>query len=57
MSLAKSLNLTVIAEGVELNHQLSHIKDLKCHYGQGFFFSKPMEPVDIDRWIRSESLT
>jgi EAL domain-containing protein (putative c-di-GMP-specific phosphodiesterase class I) len=57
VSLAKSLNLTVIAEGVELNHQLSHIKDLKCQYGQGFFFSKPMEPVEIDRWIRSESLS
>ncbi len=56
VSLAKSMNLSVIAEGVELNYQLSRIKELECQYGQGFFFSKAMEPVAIDRWIRSEAL-
>jgi len=53
VSLAKSLNLQVIAEGIELNHQLSSIKDLRCHYGQGFLFSRAMDPAAVDIWIES----
>lgn len=57
ISLAKSLNLSVIAEGLELNHQLSYIKDLQCRYGQGYLFSEPMESALIDRWIRTENIS
>ncbi len=56
ISLAKSLNLNVIAEGLELNHQLSHIKDMQCGYGQGYFFSRPLDSSAIDSWIRSENI-
>jgi diguanylate cyclase (GGDEF)-like protein/PAS domain S-box-containing protein len=56
VSLAKSLNLSVIAEGLELHHQLSHVKDLQCRYGQGYIFSEPMESDLIDRWIRTENI-
>ncbi|MEI6213006.1 MAG: EAL domain-containing protein [Desulfuromonadales bacterium] len=54
ISLAKSLNFDVIAEGVELDHQLEQMKGLECQFGQGFLFSKPMEPGDIDAWLRQE---
>jgi EAL domain-containing protein (putative c-di-GMP-specific phosphodiesterase class I) len=54
ISLARSLNFDVIAEGVELNHQLEQMKELECRFGQGFIFSEPMQPGDIDAWIKSE---
>lgn len=57
ISLAKSLNLDVIAEGVELNHQLDQIKELDCRFGQGFLFSKPMEAAAIDGWLIENGLT
>ncbi|MBI5484206.1 MAG: EAL domain-containing protein [Deltaproteobacteria bacterium] len=56
MSLAKSLNFDVIAEGVELDHQLEQMKGLDCRFGQGFIFSKPMKPDDIDAWMQAEEL-
>jgi diguanylate cyclase (GGDEF)-like protein/PAS domain S-box-containing protein len=55
ISLAKSLNFDVIAEGVELTHQLSTIEDLRCQYGQGFLFAQPMGLHEIDAWVKSEN--
>ena len=56
VSLANSLNLNVIAEGVELSHQLSRIQEMQCQYGQGFLFSHPMESPAIEQWIKEEKL-
>ncbi len=49
LSLAQSLNLDVIAEGLELIEQLAHFKDLNCKYGQGFLFSRPMPAGSVDK--------
>ncbi|GAB4485864.1 MAG: hypothetical protein OHK006_12700 [Thermodesulfovibrionales bacterium] len=51
IALAQSLSLDVIAEGLELDHQISQVRDLKCRYGQGYFFSKPMASSSVDAWI------
>jgi diguanylate cyclase (GGDEF)-like protein/PAS domain S-box-containing protein len=51
ISLAKSLNFEVIAEGVEIEHQLSRIKEMHCAYGQGFLFAHPMSIQDVDGWL------
>lgn len=56
LSLAKSLNFEVIAEGVEMNHQLEHIKGLDCRFGQGFLFSRPMNPDAIEAWMQAEGV-
>ncbi|MDC0534172.1 EAL domain-containing protein, partial [Francisellaceae bacterium] len=40
--LAHSLNIPVLAEGVELESQASHIKQLDCQYAQGYLYSKPL---------------
>jgi diguanylate cyclase (GGDEF)-like protein/PAS domain S-box-containing protein len=53
ISLAKSLNFDVIAEGVELDHQLDQIKGLDCQFGQGFLIARPMAPGAIDAWIKA----
>lgn len=45
IALAKALNLTIIAEGIESIHQLHQLRILGCEYGQGFLFSRPI-PVD-----------
>ncbi len=41
--LAKNLRLDVVAEGVETRHQVAQLRQLDCEYGQGYFFSKPLE--------------
>lgn len=46
-NLAKSLNISVIAEGVELEEQYNLLKDLKCDIIQGYYFSRP---VPFDRF-------
>ena len=42
ISLAHSLHLKVVAEGVETEEQLAYLKKLSCDYAQGFFFSEPV---------------
>jgi diguanylate cyclase (GGDEF)-like protein/PAS domain S-box-containing protein len=54
VSLAKSLNFDVIAEGVEMEHQLANIKNLHCGYGQGFLFARPMAFNAIDGWMEGQ---
>ncbi len=43
LTLARSLGIRVVAEGVETLEQLSALRRLKCDAGQGFLFSKPAE--------------
>jgi diguanylate cyclase (GGDEF)-like protein/PAS domain S-box-containing protein len=45
LPMAKSLHLSVIAEGVETADQLAVLRKLHCEYAQGFYFSKPL-PAD-----------
>ncbi len=54
IALATSMDLDVIAEGVEMNHQLLNIQNMKCRFGQGFLFSVPMDPDAIDAWVKAE---
>jgi diguanylate cyclase (GGDEF)-like protein/PAS domain S-box-containing protein len=42
MMLAKSLELDVIAEGVELQAQADFLLALQCDYAQGYFYSRPV---------------
>jgi diguanylate cyclase (GGDEF)-like protein len=54
ISLANSLKCAVIAEGVEMEHQLSNIQELHCDFGQGFLFARPMSFHAIDAWIQKQ---
>lgn len=42
MSLARWMNLSVVAEGVETAEQLSRLREIGCDYAQGYYFGKPM---------------
>lgn len=41
LGMARSLELTVIAEGIETTAQLEHLQGLDCALGQGFLFARP----------------
>ena len=46
-SLARTLNMQVVAEGVETAEQLEVLKSTGIEYAQGFFLSVPRAPQDI----------
>jgi diguanylate cyclase (GGDEF)-like protein len=43
ITIAHNLKMDVVAEGIETATQLEHISNLGSEYGQGYFFSKPLE--------------
>jgi diguanylate cyclase (GGDEF)-like protein/PAS domain S-box-containing protein len=48
ITLAHILKMDVIAEGIEDNIQLKHLRSLGCEYGQGYFFAKPLMVKDAE---------
>lgn len=54
--LAKKLGMEVTAEGIETAQQLQKLRELKCEYGQGYFFSKPLESKAIEALIMADSV-
>jgi EAL domain-containing protein (putative c-di-GMP-specific phosphodiesterase class I) len=51
VALAQSLNLQVIAEGVEEPHQRNALRELKCGYAQGYMFSRPVDAKKAETLI------
>jgi EAL domain-containing protein (putative c-di-GMP-specific phosphodiesterase class I) len=49
LSLARSLDLTAVAEGVETEAQFDLLRGLGCTVGQGFYFARPQSAEDIAR--------
>ncbi|MFN0314782.1 MAG: EAL domain-containing protein [Burkholderiales bacterium] len=47
ISLAKSLNLSVIAEGVETQGERKYLEELGCYDMQGYFFGRPCDPAEF----------
>jgi EAL domain-containing protein (putative c-di-GMP-specific phosphodiesterase class I) len=43
ITLANNLGMQVIAEGVETEAQLAHLRALNCAYAQGYLFSRPVD--------------
>ncbi|MBD1926777.1 EAL domain-containing protein [Trichocoleus sp. FACHB-90] len=52
--LARNLGLDVVAEGVETTDQLFQLKQLQCDYGQGYFFSKPVDAMAAEALLVSQ---
>jgi diguanylate cyclase (GGDEF)-like protein/PAS domain S-box-containing protein len=53
--LAKNLKLDVVAEGIETELQHEILKDLKCEYGQGYYFSRPLVVSDAKEFIENST--
>ena len=54
VSLAHSLNLKVVAEGVESTEQLEFLKTLGCDQYQGFHFSPALPAAQFEALVRSK---
>jgi diguanylate cyclase (GGDEF)-like protein/PAS domain S-box-containing protein len=54
VALANTLQIQVVAEGVETAEQLAEVRALGCGYAQGFFFSHPLDAEEADALLASE---
>lgn len=52
IGLANSLNIQLIAEGVETQTQLDFLKEAGCHLMQGYYIKKPMPFHEVDPWLK-----
>ncbi len=49
LAMARKLNLNVVAEGVEIDEQLQFLRSHGCNQIQGYLYSKPLPPADLER--------
>ena len=57
IALAQSLNLRVLAEGVETTSQIEFLRARGCRVTQGYFFSKPVAPERFTELLRQPSIS
>lgn len=55
ITLAHSLNLDVVAEGVETEEQINTLNYLGCEYAQGYYFSPPINVDKVTRLFQKNS--
>jgi diguanylate cyclase (GGDEF)-like protein len=55
LSLAKSLKLAVVAEGIETVEQMKYLRANQCQSGQGYYFSKPLSVQDAQSFLAQQS--
>lgn len=53
IQLGQNVGMTVVAEGVEEEAQLEVLSQFGCHYGQGYFFAKPLPGDEATKWLRT----
>ena len=52
INLAKSLGMSVLAEGVETAPQLDFLNQKMCDYVQGYYYYKPMPAEEVEKILR-----
>jgi diguanylate cyclase (GGDEF)-like protein len=52
IELAHTLNLKVVAEGVEIVEVYDILRDMNCDYVQGYYVSRPIEADQIPQWYK-----
>ncbi|WP_370641103.1 EAL domain-containing protein [Brevibacillus sp. HD3.3A] len=57
VTIAQSLNMNVIAEGIELNDQAAALQQNGCDHGQGYLFSRPLATDDFERYLRKDQVS
>jgi len=56
MTMSHSMNLAVVAEGIETLPQLTFLNKFQCEYGQGYYFSKPLKASAITTFFEKEAV-
>ena len=54
LALAENFNLRVVAEGIEEVHQQKVLSALGCHYGQGYYFSRPVSAEQMAEQLKEQ---
>jgi len=57
VTLAKKLNKSIVAEGVEHNQQQEMLTALLCDYGQGYLFSKPFDADSAREFLQNNTFS
>ena len=52
IELGRNLKLTIIAEGIETEVQAQILRDMGCHEGQGFLYSRGLPAEEIASWLQ-----
>lgn len=55
IAMGQSLQLEIIAEGVETKEQESFLQAQHCEQAQGFYYGKPMSAQDVQSWLEDRS--
>lgn len=55
ITMARNMNLHIIAEGVEDLDNLQELQNLKCESAQGFLFSQPVDIVEAEKFLMEQS--
>jgi EAL domain-containing protein (putative c-di-GMP-specific phosphodiesterase class I) len=50
--MAKKLGIKVVAEGVETQEQYDILKEMGCHYGQGYYIARPMVKTAFESFLK-----
>jgi EAL domain-containing protein (putative c-di-GMP-specific phosphodiesterase class I) len=57
LTLARSLDMGVIAEGVETSREADYLRRRQCPHGQGFWFSHPLDPPAAEQLLHQGAIT
>ncbi|MGI2328168.1 putative bifunctional diguanylate cyclase/phosphodiesterase [Planococcus sp. YIM B11945] len=52
----QTLDLSIVAEGIETEEQRNVLKRINCHIGQGYLFSKPVSPKEFEAILAAHGL-
>lgn len=56
VTMADTVGLNIIAEGVESEEQVNILKELGCSEGQGYYYGKPMSPSECEQFMKKANL-
>lgn len=54
LSLAKNLELSVVAEGIEIDSQMNFLKENMCNHIQGYYYFRPMPAKELEILIENK---
>jgi len=55
INLSRELGLRTVCEGIETREQMEMLKEMKCIYGQGFFYARPMPINQLEKFLNVEN--
>uniref|UniRef100_UPI002584F990 bifunctional diguanylate cyclase/phosphodiesterase n=1 Tax=uncultured Massilia sp. TaxID=169973 RepID=UPI002584F990 len=56
IALSRSLDLELVAEGIETEAALRYLRERGCHLGQGYHFSRPLPLAELEAWCAGQVL-